>query len=186
MATTAIADIPSLPWKGSAWRAHRRKYAATDPGGSLRVSGRYNRGLDRFPDDEVWATLYLALGPEVCLGEVFRHITPDLLPFLNDYRLTELSVELTSILDCRRPAALGLTLSDLEHDTDYTITQGIAGAAIARGAEAILVPSATRLGDNLIVFPPRLLPTSRILIVGSRDPRLYVPCSGYSWGAPSS
>ncbi len=48
--------------------------------------GRYNRGLDQFASDQVWPAPYLALAPEVCLGEIVRHITPDLLPQLNDYR----------------------------------------------------------------------------------------------------
>src|SRR5216683_2263188 len=93
-AILAIASAPTLPWTGATWRAHRRKYIATDPGGSRRVSGRYHRGLDQFPEDQIWPALYLSLSPDVCLGEVFRHISPDLLPRLNDYRLTELRVEL--------------------------------------------------------------------------------------------
>ena len=71
---------------------HKRKYAATDPGGARKVSGRYNRGLDRFSEAESFPALYLATGPEVCLGEVYRHVTQKLLPSLNDYRLSELSV----------------------------------------------------------------------------------------------
>jgi hypothetical protein len=104
-ASAVVGRLDFRPWAGPAWRAHRRKYAAADPGGSLRVSGRYNRGLDAFPPEQAFPALYLALGPEICLGEVLRHITPDLLLFLNDYRLTELAVELTGVLDCRDPSA---------------------------------------------------------------------------------
>jgi RES domain-containing protein len=174
-ASAVVGRLDFRPWAGPAWRAHRRKYAAADPGGSLRVSGRYNRGLDAFPPEQAFPALYLALGPEVCLGEVLRHITPDLLPFLNDYRLTELAVELTGVLDCRDPTALGIEPDRLCADTDYSITQDLAAAALDRRAEAILVPSATRLGDNLIVLPTSLRPESRLAVVGSRDPRLYVP-----------
>lgn len=154
---------------------HRRKYAATDPGGSRRVSGRYHRGLDRFPEDEVWPALYLSLAPEVCLGEILRHVSADLLPQLNDFRISELSLQLVAVADCRDAGALGLTLDDLCDDFDYRATQAIAAAAIASGAEGVLVPSATRLGDNLIVFTTRLRPESRITVVSSREPRLYVP-----------
>lgn len=173
-AAAALAACQPLPWSGSAWRAHRRKYLATDPGGSLRVSGRYNRGLDRFAPGQVWPALYLSLGAEVCLGEILRHISPALLPALNDYRISELRVELGAVLDCRDPALLGLTREDFCDDLDYTVTQALAAAAIERGAEALLVPSATCLGDNLIVFTTCLAATSRLAVVSSRDPRLYV------------
>jgi hypothetical protein len=42
-------------------------------------------------------------------------------------------------------------------------------------AGATIVPSAIRLGDNLIVFPDRLLSEASLEIVGERDPALYVP-----------
>lgn len=174
-ARTAIANIQPGPWKGRAWRFHRRTYGATDAGGALLVSGRYHRGSDQFPRSEVWAALYLALSPEVSLGEVLRHSSPGLLPRLNEYRLSELEVELESVLDCRDAASLGLAPDDLIRDYDFAITQEIAAAAIAQGAEGTLVPSATGLGDNLVVFPAQLHTPSRLAIVGSRDPRLYVP-----------
>ncbi len=44
--------------------------------------------------------------------------------------------------------------------------------ALALEAEAVLVPSATRLGDNLVILPDRLRQDSRIEPVGSIDPRL--------------
>lgn len=172
----AVARCAESSWHGSAWRFHKRRYPATDPGGSLRVSGRYNRGLDQFPEDEVWPALYLSLGPEVCLGEVLRHVAENMLARLNDYRLSELRLALEAVLDSRDvPAALGLTLDGLLADTDYRVTQELAAAAIARQAEAILLPSATRLGDNLILFPRNLRPRSSITVIASRDPRLYVP-----------
>jgi len=171
----AIANIQPGPWSGQAWRLHRRTYGATDSGGALLVSGRYHRAPDQFPRSEVWAALYLALSPEASLGEVLRHFTPELLPQLNEYRLSELEVELEAVLDCRDSAALGLSPKDLTRDYDFTITQEVAAAAIAQGAEGILVPSATGLGDNLVVFPAQLHGTSRLAAVGSRDPRLYVP-----------
>ena len=47
-------------------------------------------------------------------------------------------------------------------------------AALKGSLEGLIVPSATRLGDNLILFPENLRASSRIEIVSSRDPRLYV------------
>ena len=174
-ARTTIADLQPGPWRGRAWRFHRRTYGATDAGGALLVSGRYHRASDQFPRSDVWAALYLALSPEVSLGEILRHFSPQVLPQLNEYRLTELEVELEAVLDCRNAAALGLSPEDLIRDYDFATTQEVAAEAIAQGAEGILVPSATELGDNLVVFPAQLHSTSRLTVVGTVDPRLYVP-----------
>jgi hypothetical protein len=67
-----------------------------------------------------------------------------------------------------------LRLDDLTHDTDYEVTQSIGAAAFGEGFEGVLVPSATRLGDNLVLFPERLGAESTITVISSRDPRLYV------------
>lgn len=174
-ATAALAHLAFVPFQGSAWRFHSRKYLATDPAGSLKVSGRYHRGLDQFPPELVWPALYLALAPEICIGEILRHVSVELLSQLNDYRLTEIRVKLTIVLDCRDAAAMGLDAAALCGDSDYELTQDIATAAMDRGAEGILMPSATRLGDNLIVFPSISHSWARLEIVGSRDPLLYVP-----------
>lgn len=141
----------------------------------MRVSGRYNRGLDRFSEEESFPALYLATSSEICLGEVLRHLSPELLPTLNDFRLSELLVEVGEVLDLRNPEkALGLSLQDLVHDTDYEAPQAIGSAAQSKGLEGLLVPSATRLGDNLILLPENLRAGSRIELISSRDPRLYV------------
>ncbi len=173
-AAAAIAARPVVGWEGRLWRTHKRRYRAEDPGGARLVSGRYNRGLDRFPEGATFPALYLATAPEICLGEVYRHVTPELLPSLNDFRLSELSASLQRVADCRDASALGLTPEDLAHDTDYRATQSLGAAADARGLEGLLVLSATGLGDNLILFPQNLLAGSPVRVVSSRDPRLYV------------
>lgn len=171
----ALAARSAEPWRGTAWRFHRRRYAATDATGSGLFSGRYHRGRDAFPERDTWAALYLALSPEICLGEILRHLTPERLPLLNEYRLTEVSVSRSAVLDCRDPTVLGLTTDDLHHDTNYSPTQELGAAAVARGVEGLVVSSATRLGDNLVVFPANLRSGSQIVATSSRDPRLYVP-----------
>lgn len=167
-----MPTIPEAqPWSGTAWEAHKRRYVATDPGGSLTVSGRYNRGLDRFPDDRAWPALYMGLSDGTCLGEVLRHLLlhPELLSQLNDYRISELHVTLEAVIDFR-----GVPVPGLLHESDYHEGQRLAAEAIARGVEGILVPSITGLGDNLVVFPNRLRPGSSMRMVGFRDElRLY-------------
>lgn len=170
----AIAGLPVLPWTGAAWRAHRCQYAATDHTGSLLVSGRFHRAADLFPADSTWAALYLALEPETALGEVLRHIRPERLPLLNDFRITEIAVQLSAVIDCRDLTALDLHADALWDDLDYELPQSLAAAVLRTSTEAMLVPSATRLGDNLIIFPNALQRASRLTVRDSRDPTLYV------------
>ena len=153
---------------------HRQKYDGGDPGGSPKVSGRYHLGNDRFVAEETWSTLYLALSPETCLGELVRHITPELLPHLNGYRISELRVTLMAVADCRDATLLGMMTDSLVHDRDYRATQHLGAAVVAAGLEGMLVPSATALGDNLIVFTAQMHAVSAIEVVDSRDPRLFV------------
>lgn len=173
-ARDALAALELKSWAGHAWRFHRRRYEPTDASGSLLVTGRYHRGTDQFAEGAAWPALYLALGADVAIGEILRHIAPDSLADLNDYRITELDVELESTADVRNPTRVGLDIESLVDDYDFDVTQQLAAAAIERGAEGLLVPSATRLGVNLIIFPARLHTESRLVVIDSRDPRLYV------------
>lgn len=170
----AVSRCPVIPWQGAAWRIHRQRYVATDPGGSLKTSGRYHRGADRFAAEATWPALYLALSPETALGELVRHITPELLPHLNGYRISELAVTLEAVVDCRDAALLGVSPAALVDDRDLETTQQIGAAAVALGFEGVLVPSATALGDNLIVFPTNLRSGSKLDVMSGRDPRLFV------------
>lgn len=174
-AGAVVGSQPKVAWQGTAWRAHNRRYAADDPGGSLRVSGRYNLGHDRVAPPDAWAALYLGLTQAICIGEVLRHVTPSTLVRLSAYQITELWVHMSAVIDCRDPSVVGLTVDDLCDDFDYAVPQRLAGAAVTAGAEGILVPSATRLGDNLILFPKNHRAGSVVDVRGSVDPRLYVP-----------
>ena len=118
----AVRALRGTAWTGTAWRFHRHHSSPTDAGGSLLVSGRYHRAADQFARSDAWSALYLALAPEVSLGEVLRHFSPALMPRLSEYRLTELVVELAAVLDCRDEAALGLAQGELTRDYDFTHT----------------------------------------------------------------
>jgi RES domain-containing protein len=170
-----VSARPIIAWRGHVWRAHKRTFAATDPGGSRLYSGRYNRGLDFFPADQTWPALYCGLSYGVCLAEVTRHLTPELLPTLNQRRFSKLFVELSAVLDCRDVSALGVSLGELFHDTNYELGQELAAAAIRRNCEGLVLPSATRFPDVvLVIFTDSLRPTSRIEVVEYVDPALYV------------
>ena len=96
------------------------------------------------------------------------------MPRLNEYRLSEIAIDLSFVIDCRDLTTLGITVGDLLSDLDYSTSQHIGAAAVSLGAEGLLVPSATRLGDNLIIFPDNLRSESRLEVISSRDPVLYV------------
>jgi len=113
--------------------------------------------------------LYLALGRDICLGEVVRHATA--LP-LGPYRLSRLRVELQAVLDCRDVTSVGLSLHDLVASSDYQRPQQLAAAALALGVEGMLIPSATLLGANLIVFVDRMRVESRIEMLDYVEPNL--------------
>ncbi len=170
-----VAQCTGISWRGSVWRTHNVRYQPTDHGGSLRLSGRYHQAVDLFPVDQTWPALYLSLGPEVSLGEVVRHVSSNTqLQRLNNFLLSEIAVELEEVIDGRGLAVIGLTSDELCPDLDYRLTQGLAAAAVGRGAEGIIVPSCTGLGDNLVVFPDRMQPASRLAPVSSRALRLCV------------
>ena len=96
----------------------------------LKISGRYHRGADLYPEDQVFSALYLALSPETALAELVRHITPELIPALNNYRLTELRLHLDDVLDLREPGLLGIEMDELCSDADHDLTRHIGQRSI--------------------------------------------------------
>lgn len=179
-AAAAIADCPTVPWVGTVWRYHATRYAGNDPGGSLRVSGRFNRGTDRFPPHETWAVLYTSLGPHVALGERLRHTTPSTLSLLANQRQSRLRVEFQAVLNlcaqsgCSDLNVAGIDMNALCHPTHYARTQEIARVARER-VEALLVPSCTQFPEgNLIIFPDRRRSDSSITVEDTVDPDLFV------------
>ena len=153
---------------------HASRYSADDPGGAFKYSGRYHRGRDLFGKDEVFPALYLATAPEVTLGEKQRHLTSANLPQMRNQVLSELHISLQAVCDISTPEEVGISSEALMDDHDYSFPQSASAALRNRGAEALLVPSATLLGANLVVFPDRLLDGSSLEVVASRATRLYV------------
>ena len=175
----AIGACPILPWQGYAWRAHKRRYEATDWRGSLRVSGRYHRGADRFPQEQIWPALYLGLTYGICLAEIARHLTPVLFSQLKEYRFSRIKLDLVAVVDCRSLGEMRLTPEELFEDFDYEVGQNLAIAARTLRCEGMLVPSAARLPDDiLIIFPDLVRPQSSLRLEESVDPVLYVQRPG--------
>jgi hypothetical protein len=180
-APDAVSGCRIFPWRGYAWRAHRAAHPATE---ASAFTGRYNRGFDQVPAEQAWPALYLGRSQDICLAEMSRHLPTDesisaaefrqRLHRIRDLRLSKLLLKLKAVLDCRDPSRLGLKLDDLIDDLDRGVTQAIGAAALARGVEGLLVPSATRLGNDLVVFCSQLRAGSEITVVETIEPRLYV------------
>lgn len=177
--SAAVERCPAIKWHGDVWRGHRQAYQATSDDGSGRASGRYHRAPDCFPHQRVWRALYTSLLPETAVLEVARNYPASSWPPKN-YRFTELRVTLSVVRDCRDPAVLGLGPLDLCDDSPdddcHTRTwkppQSLAEAAIRLSAEAIIVPSCSLRGSNLIVLTENMRPTSSIEETGKHfDPR---------------
>lgn len=180
-ARAAVAVRPLVPLTVTAWRLHARDRAAADDSGSLNYTARYHRAVADYPAPRRhWRALYLALAPEVALAEGLRYARAGL--SLHPLRLSELRLELAAVLDCGDPTIVGLTLTELCRpiagsppaslkalEKTYRFSQRLAWAARARGAEALVAPSATGLGENLILFRDRLRPGSRLVMIGDRD-----------------
>ncbi len=158
-----------IPVKGAVWRGRRRRYTALDHGGSLRSSARFHQAAKDFPHGPAWPALYTAFELAVALGELQRNIRSE---EIDQYRLTEIWVQLEEVLDCRDLAALGLVDADIFDNTDFETPRALAAAAIDRDVEGIIVPSASRLGDNLIVFPYLVRARSVVVEVRTIDPVL--------------
>jgi hypothetical protein len=98
---------------------------------------------------------------------------------LNNRRVSKIYVSLAMVADCQDVRTLGLAPpgqepADMFHDTDYTAGQELAAAVRARGCEAMLVPSATKFGNSLIVFPDNLASSARIELIETTAHPFYV------------
>jgi len=174
---SAVGGCSIGQWSGEAWRCHSRTWPGDNADGSLKATGRFHRGRDRYPENEAWPALYTGLVEHIALGEVLRHTRH--LPDLAWKRVSHLQIDLQAVLDgtmlVSRDGSGDPTLDDLCDPMDYDLTHEIAKEASARGAEALYIPTCTRFsGNNLIVFPDLLKPDSSILVFGTEDPDLYI------------
>ncbi|MBI4261573.1 MAG: RES family NAD+ phosphorylase [Actinobacteria bacterium] len=144
---------PRHTFDGDAYRHLGPGYDLLSGEGARIHGGRWNPP-GSFP------ALYLGLSPDVVAAEFFRlaersaRQPQDLLP----RRLCRYRVRLQDVLDLRETetrSAVGLTETDLRAD-DATLCRSVGEAAHHVGFEGLLAPSATRLGDVLVVFHDRM------------------------------
>lgn len=172
----AVARCPIAPWSGSVWRAHSRRHGPTDDGDSRHASGLWHVGADDPDrgDGPAWPALYTALDLAVCSFEVQRIVTRrgGTIAGLKGYRYSELRVRLEAVLDVRDESAMGLPSGALTRDDDLSLPRSIAYAAHRRAVEAMLIPSASLVGDDLILFLDLRRAGSVVDVIRTLDPNL--------------
>lgn len=171
----AIRRTPPTPWSGVAYRSASPAYAGSrdllSGEGVRRHGGRWN-------PPGLFAAVYASLSPETALAEAlaqFRHYgipEADALPRV----IAALEVRLAALSDLTAGGARrSLRVSRRRMRSDpwrraqgegrESLTQSIGRAAFEAGLEALLVPSAADpSGTNLVVFPARLHPGSRLSV----------------------
>ena len=129
--------------------------------GARRFGGRWNPP-GTFP------TLYTSLSLEGAIAELDRlmrrqrRTTQELLP----RRICEIGTRLTNVLDLTHLdslAAVGLSTAGLRRN-NLGPCQRAGQAAHQLGVEALLVPSATRVANNLVIFPANVRPDSSLTV----------------------
>lgn len=127
-------------------------------GASIR-GGRWN-------PDNGFQTIYTALSRETAAAELYRFAARSSLS-VRDFlprKLCVLHACLASVVDLRSEEALStveLSLEDVT-DPDWTACRTVGAATYKFGLEGLLVPSATGVGEALVIFPLNMTPDSSL------------------------
>ena len=161
----------AIPWKGSCFRVAEERWARSEDlfsgEGARRLGGRWNR-----PGT---AAAYASLDPDVAAKEWLAQLKRAGIPPAQRMPAawTTGDVELQRVLDVGDASlleALGLSKPDLL-DVDWeednrrnreSLPQALGRAALRCKYEALLVPSATGRGRNIVLFPRALRAGSRV------------------------
>jgi RES domain-containing protein len=138
-----IESLPTREWQGHVWRHMFNEYAPE----------RINTSGARWNPPGVGA-IYAALEREIAIAEGDHMIEIQPRRIFRRRVLYELAVDMRRVVDLTHPDALaiaGLTIADIAAD-DFTACQRVGGAAAFLGSDGLLVPSARRAGDNLVIL----------------------------------
>ena len=146
-------EIKPISLDASCYRIISQKYETLNTNGSLLYPGRYNSGE--------FSVLYTSDSREVCEAELARktEIKTKLV-----YKIAKLNVKLRKVFDLTNEK--NLRALDIREDnligSSWNFTQHIASLAYQKGYEALLVPSVTGKGNNIILFPENFTKDSTI------------------------
>ncbi len=155
-----LAGLSARALRGQFYRVVReeRREQLLSPEGSLLYGGRYNA-------PSTFGVLYCAERPDVATAEIRRGAGASLLK--PSFVMGTLEVDLRRVLDLTDPeilAQLDVRPGDLVTPS-YALTQELARLAREAGFEGLVVPSATGLGRNLVLFTDHLDPSSVVRFV---------------------
>jgi RES domain-containing protein len=148
-------------FSGTVYRIFDPEHGAQDTTGSFLGGGRWNRKGQ-------YGALYTSLERSTAEREIAKQARDKSLrpSDLGQRDCVELSVRIARVLDLSSSSAferLGVTRENLILNKQICLE--IADAAREMGAEAMLVPSATGTGTNLVVFVDLLQQESKIVEV---------------------
>ncbi len=156
-----LDELGTSRYIGPGWRHVGPGVSPMSGRASSRRGGRWN------PSNS-WDTLYLGTSEDTARAEFLRHaklvaLEPEsLLP----RKVLLFDVELSRCVDLREINVLrefGITNLALS-GTDRTVCQDLGVAAHYLGAEALIAPSATGIGEVIAVFLDKQLQGSKIIL----------------------
>lgn len=158
-----LEGIAPARWEGHVWRA---VFDERNPLLANRTGARWN------PRDT--AALYTSLSEKTVLAELDHLRSVQYPPARRaTYRICVIHVRVDRMLDLRSSAVLGLVgvgSRELAAD-EHSACQQVGGAAAWLGCDAILVPSARSVGDNLVVFVDKQDPDAPLEVVETQEPQ---------------
>ncbi|MBL7085226.1 MAG: RES family NAD+ phosphorylase [Candidatus Omnitrophica bacterium] len=136
--------IKPTPLSAPCYRIVSPKYDVLNTNGSLQYLGRYSNRRFR--------VLYTAAAQEVCKREQARKTT---VRTKFTYKIAKLNVKLKKALDLTNEKNLKMLKIQKDElvSEDWTLTQHIASLAYQNGYEALVIPSVTEKGNNIVLFP---------------------------------
>jgi RES domain-containing protein len=148
-----LARVPVISFSGAAYRQQSPTFDPRSGAGARRMGGRFNPP-NSFP------VLYLGLSVETVAAELHRAAAAMGLPTdaVLPRELFRYDIELVAVVDLRGEGVLdtlGTTREELL-SADRARGQSLGAAAARMGAQALICPSATGVGDVLAVFVDNL------------------------------
>jgi len=157
-----LASQKSFAWEGEAFRVMLNDYP---PDRENTFGARWN------PPD--LAAVYCCLDPAVCIAEVEYGLARQSRPIKTDLRRTlyRIQVAVGAVIDLSAILAgleaIGIGKSELFAD-DMKVSQEIGRIATWLGCDGLIVPSARRMGNNLVVYPGRVGDSYRFDVIDQK------------------
>jgi RES domain-containing protein len=139
----ALESFGSAPWSGHVWR---HMFNAHKPNRVNVLGARWNPpGV---------GAIYTAIERETALAEGQYAVDIQPRPIRAERFLYELDIRVDDVVDLTQPGRLvqvGIGLKELQSDA-VSACQAVGGAASWLGRGGLIVPSARRAGDNLVIL----------------------------------